>query len=56
MCFVDIQVVHLYSSTDVVPARKNYCFILSERSDFNMIDDLSIAIYTFPRVFHCSDT
>ena len=38
MCFVSVQLVHLYSTTDAATA----CFISSERSDDLMIDNLSI--------------
>ena len=45
MYFISIQVVHPYSSTNTVIAWKKSCFILSKRSDFYMIDNLSIAIH-----------
>ena len=35
-----------YSSTNTATARKNSCFILPEKSDFNMIDNLSIVVHT----------
>ena len=38
----------LYSSTDMVTAWKNSHFILSERSDFHMVDYLSIAVHVLP--------
>ena len=41
--------VHSYNSIDTVTAWKKYNFILSERSDFYMIDNLSIALYTFTK-------
>ena len=37
------------SSTDTTSAWKKSCFILSERSDFYMIDDLSIAVHIIAR-------
>ena len=47
--FVSIHVVHPYSSIDTTAAWKKSCFILSDRSDFHMIDSLLIAVYTFAR-------
>ena len=43
-------VVRLYSSTETTSAWKNSCFILSEGSDFNIVDKLSIAVYTLTRL------
>ena len=40
--FVSVHVVHPYSSIDVTAAWKKLCFILSVRSDFHIIDSLSI--------------
>ena len=37
--------VQLYSCTDTVSVLKNSCFVLSERSDFHMVDNLSIAFH-----------
>ena len=45
--FVSVQVVHPYSSIDTTAARKKLRFILSVRSDFHMIDSLSIAVPAF---------
>ena len=47
MFFVSVQVVHSYSSTDMATDWKKFCFILSERSDFHMIDNLSKAVHAF---------
>ena len=47
MHFATIQVVSPYSSTDIVTAWKKFRFILSERSDFHMIDNLGIAVHSF---------
>ena len=41
--------VHSYSSTDTDTPWKKFCFILSDRSDFYMIDNLLIAAHTFAR-------
>ena len=49
MWFVSIYVVHPYNSIDTATAEKQYCFILSDRLDFNMIDNLSMAVHTFMR-------
>ena len=38
-----------YSSIDTATAWKKSRFTLSDRSDFHMIDDLSIAVNTFAR-------
>ena len=42
-----VQVVHPYSSFDTTAAWKKLHFILSVRSDFHMIDSLSIAVHAF---------
>ena len=46
-CVVRVQVVHPYSSIDTTTASKKLRFILSIRSDFQMIDSLSIAVHAF---------
>ena len=46
MCFVRVHVVHPYCSIDTQKEQIPF-FILSERSDFHNINDLSIAVYTF---------
>ena len=45
--FISVQVVHLYSSINTTTAWQKLRFILSVRSDFHMIDNLSIAFYAF---------
>ena len=42
-----VQLVQPYSSTSMAIAWKNSCFILSERSDFHMINSRSIAVCTY---------
>ena len=49
MCLVSVQVVHPYSCTDTFTAWKKSCFILSKISNFHMIDNQSITVYTFAR-------
>ena len=49
MHFISVQVVYPYSSTDTIAAGKKSYFILSERSDFCMIINLSIAVPGFAR-------
>ena len=44
---VSVQVVHPYSSIDTITAWKRLRFILSVRSDFHIIDSLSIAVHAF---------
>ena len=44
---VSVQIVHPYSSIDTTAAWKKLRFILSMRSDFHMIDSLSIAVHAF---------
>ena len=44
---VSVHIVHLYSSIDTTTSWKKLRFILSVRSDFHMIDSLSIAIHAF---------
>ena len=44
---VSVQVVHPYSSIDMTATWKKLRFILSVRSDFHMIDSLSIAVHAF---------
>ena len=43
--FVSVHVVHPYSSIDTTAAWKKLRFILSVRSDFHMIESLSIAVH-----------
>ena len=45
--FVNVSVVHLYSSIDTNIAWKNFRFSSSDRSHFNMIDGLSITVHPF---------
>ena len=45
--FVGVHVVYPYSRIDKTTARKKFRFILLDRSDFHMIDDLSIADRAF---------
>ena len=47
-CFVKLQVVQLYNGIDMAKAWKNSNFILSVRSDFYMVVNLSIADHVFP--------
>ena len=47
--FVSIHVVHPYSSTDTPKAWKKSHFILSKVSNFQMINNQSIAVYTITR-------
>ena len=44
---VSVHVVHPYSSIDTTAAWKKLRFILSVRSDFHMIESLSIAVHAF---------
>ena len=48
-CYIKevVVVVHPYSSIDTTAAWKKLHFILSVRSDFHMIDSLSIAVHAF---------
>ena len=45
--FGSVQVVHPYSSIDTIAAWKKLRFILLVRSDFHMIDSLSVAVHAF---------
>ena len=45
--FLRVYVVHPYSSIDMIAAWKKLRFILSVRSDFHMIDSLSIFVHAF---------
>ena len=47
MWFVSVHVVHPYSSSDTATTWKKSCFILSERSDIQMTDNLLIVIHIF---------
>ena len=49
MFFVIILVVNFYRNTNTVTCKKKFRFILSQRSDFLMIDNLSIAVHAFTR-------
>ena len=46
-CSVSVQVVHPYSSIDTTAAWKKLRYILLVRSDFHMIESLSIAVHAF---------
>ena len=45
--FVSVHVVHPCSSTNKTSAWKKFCFILSARSNFHMIERLTIAVHAF---------
>ena len=47
--FVNVHMVHPYSRIDTTAAWKKLCFILLDRFDFHMINNLSIAVYAFAR-------
>ena len=49
MHFVRIHVVHPYSNIDTVAGWKKSHSILSDRSDFHMIDNFLIAVHTSTR-------
>ena len=42
------QAVRPYSSIDIATASKDSRFILSQRSDFYMVNNLSMAVYDLP--------
>ena len=46
---VSIHVLHLYSTIDTITAWKKSHFILSDWSDFHMINSLSMVAYAFTR-------
>ena len=46
MRFVSVHVVHPYCSIASDMVRKKSYFLLSNTSDFHMIDNLSIVVYT----------
>ena len=47
MRYVSVHVMHPYSSIDTATDWKKSCFISSDRSNFYMIDNQSIAVRTF---------
>ena len=47
--FVKVHVVHPYSSIDSTSTWKKSCFILLSRSDFYMINNMSIAVHILDR-------
>ena len=49
-CFVKVQVVQPYSSTDTATTWKNSRFILWERSHFHLVVNVSIAIYAYVNI------
>ena len=54
MRFVSIQMVHPYNSTDAGTTWTKSCFILSGRSDFDIIDNLPTAVYALCWIWrHC---
>ena len=46
MLFISAQMVSPYSSTETTTAWKNSHFILSERSDFSIINNFPIEVHT----------
>ena len=46
---MSIHVVYLYNSIDTNAAWKKFRLILSDRSDFLIIDSLSIEVHAFAR-------
>ena len=46
--FVRVRLVYLCSSTDTATPNKKSRFIWPKRSDFRMIDSLSITVHAFP--------
>ena len=48
MFFVKVKLVPLYNSNETTPTLKNFRFILSNRCDFQMVDNLSKILYAFP--------
>ena len=49
MRFVGVHVMHLWNCIDTTTARKKSGFILSDISDFHIIDSLSRAVHAFAR-------
>ena len=49
MRFVSVSMVHPWGSIDITTAWKKSRFILSNRSDFHMIDGILIAVHFFVR-------
>ena len=49
MWFVSVHMVHSCSRIDMATAWNKYHFISLDRSDFYMIDNLSIAVHTFAK-------
>ena len=58
--FVSIHMVNPYNRIDSTAVRRKILFILSDKSDFHMIDDLSIVVHTFAshilRLFSVDET
>ena len=54
MLFISVDVV--FNCTDIVTTTKKFRFILSERSAFQMINSLSVAVYTSTRQMFKSPT
>ena len=50
MHFISVHVVQLHSSIDTAIVSEKSSFILSDRSNFHMINNLSIAFHTFRQV------
>ena len=44
-----VPVVHTYSSIDTATDWKKTCFILSDKTDFHISDDLLVTVHTFTR-------
>ena len=50
---VSVHLVHLYSRSGTNVAWRKFRFILSDRSDFHMIDNLSIAVHLSLVAYWC---
>ena len=46
ICPLSVHVVHPYRDNNTAQLGKDPCFILSDRSDFHIIDNLLLAVYT----------
>ena len=46
--FVKVPLAKPYSSMDMASIWEDFCFILSERLDFHIVNNLPIAIHAFP--------
>ena len=52
MRFMSVHVMHPYNSIDTTIAWEKFHFIFSDKLDFHVIDNFSIAVRTFANIMY----